>query len=121
MNDQAEIDRLRALRLDAAAGSLQRKMIRVMVWGSVALTLVGQFIAWRNGEPVRHSHAVLDTLGTFPSGHALMMLGLLVGIATPIARSLLLAGWFARRGERAMAAIALIVAVIVLSGVLLRH
>ena len=121
VNDQAEIDRLRALRLDAAAGSLQRKMIRVMVWGSVALTLVGQFIAWRNGEPVRRSHAVLDTLGTFPSGHALMMLGLLVGVATPVARGVLLAGWFARRRERAMALIAALVVAIVFSGLLLRH
>jgi hypothetical protein len=50
-----------------------------------------------------------------------MLLGLMVGLATPVARSMLLAGWFARRGERAMALIALAVVAIVLSGLLLRH
>lgn len=121
MNDSTEVDRLCALRLDPATGSLQRKMIRALVWSSVALVVTGQVLVWRNHEPASDSHAVLDTLRTLPSGHALMMLGLLVGIATPVARGLLLASWFARRRERAMALIALLVVAIVFSGLLLCH
>ena len=116
-----EIDRLRALRLDSATASLQRKMIRSLVWASVALVLAGQVIAWRAGEQVQAPREVGETLRGLPSGHALMMLGLLLGIATPVARGLLLMAWFARRRERAMALIAALVVAIVLSGLLLRH
>ena len=73
------------------------------------------------GEHVEGALGVVETLRALPSGHALMTLGLVLGVATPIMRSLLLAGWFARRGERAMAVIALAVVAIVLSGLLLRH
>ena len=121
MSDPAEIDRLRAERLDPAASSFQRKLIRVLVWGSVGLIIAGQVIAWRRSEHPDGPQPMMNVLRSLPSGHALMMLGLLVGLATPVARSLLLAGWFARRGERAMAAIALAVVAIVLSGLLLRH
>ncbi|NBX26431.1 MAG: hypothetical protein EBQ99_10380, partial [Planctomycetes bacterium] len=56
-----------------------------------------------------------------PSGHGLMLLGVLVGLATPLARASLLAGWFARRGERAMVALSVLLVAIVLSGLLVRH
>ena len=113
MTDPAEVDRLRSQRLDPATTSIQRKLIRLMVWGSVALIVTGQVMAWRSGEHVEGAQGVVETLRALPSGHAFMMLGLV--------RSLLLAGWFARRGERAMAVIALAVVAIVLSGLLLRH
>jgi uncharacterized membrane protein len=121
MRDPVEAVQLREQRLDPATSSLQRKLIRVLVWSSVGLILAGQIVAWRNREHLEGPRAVMELLQTLPSGHALMMLGLLVGLATPVARSLLLAGWFARRGERAMALIALAVVAIVLSGLLLRH
>lgn len=121
MSDPTEVEHLRAQRLDPATSSIQRKMIRVLVWGSVALIVVGQWIAWRSGEHVEGPGDVAETLRTLPSGRSLILLGLMVGLATPVVRSLLLAGWFARRGERAMTLIALAVVAIVLSGLLLRH
>jgi hypothetical protein len=121
MKDPSEEEHLRAQRLDPATSSVQRKLIRVLVWGSVAMIVMGQLMAWRSGEHVQGLGDVAGTLRTLPSGRSLMLLGLMVGLATPVARSLLLAGWFARRGERAMALIALAVVAIVLSGLLLRH
>jgi hypothetical protein len=121
MKDPSEVEHLRAQRLDPATSSVQRKLIRVLVWGSVAMIVMGQLMAWRSGEHVEGLGDVAGTLRTLPSGRSLMLLGLMVGLATPVARSLLLAGWFARRGERAMALIALAVVAIVLSGLLLRH
>jgi uncharacterized membrane protein len=121
MKDPSEVEHLRAQRLDPATSSVQRKLIRVLVWGSVAMIVMGQLMAWRSGEHVQGLGDVAGTLRTLPSGRSLMLLGLMVGLATPVARSLLLAGWFARRGERAMALIALVVVAIVLSGLLLRH
>ncbi|MFZ4722010.1 MAG: DUF1634 domain-containing protein [Phycisphaerales bacterium] len=121
MTDPIEVEQLRAQRLDPATSSIQRKLIRTLVWGSVALIVVGQCMAWRSGEHVEGPGDVARTLRALPSGRSLMLLGLMVGLATPVARSMLLAGWFARRGERAMALIALAVVAIVLSGLLLRH
>jgi uncharacterized membrane protein len=121
MIDPAEVDRLQSQRLDSATSSIQRKLIRLMVWGSVALIVTGQLMAWRSGEHVEGARGVMETLRALPSGHALMMLGLVLGVVTPIMRSLLLAGWFALRGERAMALVALAVVAIVLSGLLLRR
>jgi uncharacterized membrane protein len=116
-----EVERLRSLRLDHATASLQRKMIRLLVWSSVGLVVAGQLIAWKRGETVTHHADTLDLLRTLPAGHAVMLLGVLAGLATPLARTLLLAGWFARRGERVMVALSLLLVAIVLSGLLVRH
>ena len=71
-------------------------------------------------NPIRQMQEVLQSLG-LTVGDALMLLGVLVGIATPIARAVLLARWFARRGERAMVIISVVLVAIILSGLLLRH
>ena len=121
MSGADEIERLRSLRLDHATASLQRKMIRAFVWSSVGLVMVGQLIAWKRGETLPHHAEPLQALRTLPPGHALMLLGVLTGLATPVARTLLLAAWFARRGERAMVALSLLLVAIVLSGLLVRR
>jgi hypothetical protein len=121
MSGAGEIERLRSLRLDHATASLQRKMIRLLVWSSVGLVMVGQLIAWKRGETLPHHADPLQALRALPSGHALMLLGVLTGLVTPLARTLLLAAWFARRGERAMVALSLLLVAIVLSGLLVRH
>ena len=121
MNHAHEIDRLRRLRLDHATASVQRKMIRAFVWSSVGLVLAGQFLAWRRGEAAPKDLDPLVLLRTLPSGHAITLLGVLVGMATPLARVLLLTAWFGRRGERAMLAISLLLVVITLSGLLVGH
>ena len=114
------IARLRALRLDDRTARRQRLLMRTMVGLSVALVVAGQALAWARGE----SAAVTDpvrALQAFPSGPSLMLLGLLVGIASPFARALLLARWFCGRGERAMVWVSMLLLVILLSGLLLRH
>ena len=114
------IARLRALRLDDRTARRQRLLMRTMVGASVALVVVGQALAWARGE----STAVTDplrALQAFPSGPSLMLLGLLVGIASPFARALLLARWFAGRGERAMVWVSMLLLAILLSGLFLRH
>ena len=118
---EREVERLRALQLDPATGTAQRRMIRCMVATSLALVALGETLAVVRHEPPRADHAVLETLRDLPSGESLMLLGILVGIATPIARALLLARWFARRGERAMVAISVALVGIILAGLLLRH
>jgi len=121
MSDPAEIERLRGLRLDAATGDRQRLLVRVMIGLSVTLVIAGQAVAWSRGEPLEGTHDAAGLLRRLPSGHALMLLGLLVGVASPLARALLLARWFAGRGERAMVWISMLLIVITLSGLLLRH
>jgi hypothetical protein len=111
MSDQAEIDRLRDRQLDPSTGARQRLLIRCMVALSLTLVALGEVLSI-----VRH-----ETLRDLPRGDALMLLGVLVGIATPIARAVLLARWFARRGERAMVIISVVLVAIILSGLLLRH
>jgi len=121
VNHAAEIERLRSLRLDHATASLQRKTIRALVWTSVGLVLAGQLLALKRGEAAPKDLHPLALLRTLPSGHALTLLGVLVGMATPLARVLLLTAWFGRRGERAMLAISLLLVVVVLSGLLVGH
>ena len=121
MNDQAEIERLRDRQLDAATGATQRLMIRCMVALSLSLVVLGEVLTIVRHEPARTEHGLLETLRDLPRGDALMLLGVLVGIATPIARALLLARWFARRGERAMVIVSVVLVAIILSGLLLRH
>ena len=121
MSDVTEIERLRAWRLDPATGERQRLLVRSMIGLSVALVSAGQVVAWSRGEPLEETHDAFALLRTLPSGHALMMLGVLVGIASPLARALFLARWFAGRGERAMVWISLLLILVTLSGLLLRH
>ena len=121
MNHAAEIERLRSLRLDHATASVQRKMIRAFVWTSVGLVLAGQFVALQRGEAAPTSLEPFALLRTLPSGHAITLLGVLVGMVTPLARVLLLTAWFGRRGERAMVAVSLLLVAIVLSGLLVGH
>lgn len=121
MNDPAEVERLRTAQLDMATGLRQRWLIRCMVGTSLALVTLGEAVSLARHEAPRTDHRVLDTLRDLPSGESMMMLGLLVGIATPIARALLLARWFARRGERAMVIVSVVLVAIILSGLLLRH
>lgn len=121
MSDPAELERLRALRLDDATGARQRLLVRSMIAVSVALVIVGQIVAWWKGEPLEETHDPVALLRALPSGHSLMLLGLIVGIASPLARAALLARWFARRGERAMVWISLALLAITLSGLLVRH
>ena len=119
----AEVERLRGLRLDERTGRLQRNWIRVMVAASVALIVSGQCMEWaRGGSPgAAATGDAWAALQAFPSGHSLMVLGLLVGVATPMVRALLLARWFAGRGERVMVWISALLMLILLSGLLLRH
>ena len=121
MSDQAEIDRLRDRQLDPSTGASQRLMIRCMVALSLTLVALGEVLSIVRHEPPRTEHGLLETLRDLPRGDALMLLGVLVGIATPIARAVLLARWFARRGDRAMVIISVMLVVIILSGLLLRH
>jgi cation transport ATPase len=121
MSPSDEIRILRQRNLDPATGRLQRHMLRWTVAASVVLVVAGQLVAWsrhEQGGDVRH---VMSTLATFPSGQSLMTLGVLLGVATPILRSLLLAEWFRRRGERIMLAVSGLLVLIILSGLLLSH
>ena len=117
----AEIDRLRALRLDERTAVRQRRLMRLMVGASVTLVVTGQVLAWGRKEPTPTAHELTQVLRDLPSGHALMMAGLLVGVATPLARALLLARWFAGRGERVMVWVSALLVAILLSGLLLKH
>ncbi len=121
MNDHLEVDRLKSLRMDPATGTLQRTTMRVVVMASVVLIVAGQMRAWMGTEVPTGEQDVLHLLASFPSGHAMVMLGLLVGVAAPMIRAILLAAWFARRRERAMVALSLLVVAIMLLGLLLRH
>ena len=121
MSDQAEIDRLRDRQLDPSTGARQRLLIRCMVALSLTLVALGEVLSIVRHEPPRTEHGLLETLRDLPRGDALLLLGVLVGIATPIARAVLLARWFARRGERAMVIISVVLVAIILSGLLLRH
>lgn len=116
-----EVERLRALRLDERTAVRQRRLMRLMVGASVALVVTGQTLAWGRKEPTPTSHEMTQVLRELPSGHALMMVGLLVGVATPLARALLLARWFAGRGERVMVWVSALLVAILLSGLLLKH
>lgn len=121
MSEPEEIRTLRQRNLDPATGRLQRHMLRWTVAASVALVVVGQLVAWSGHEQGGDVKRVMSTLGTFPSGPSLMTLGVLLGVATPILRSLLLANWFRRRGERIMLAVSALLVLIILSGLLLSH
>jgi|GEM_PF-1991612 len=120
-SQQQEIERLIKLHLDARTGTHQRVMIRALVLTSVALVVAGFVISKWNHEIAPHDNDLLQILSQLPNGAALMMLGLLLGAITPFARTLLLATWFARRGERAMVIISLLLAVIMLSGLFIRQ
>jgi hypothetical protein len=107
--------------MDPSTGARQRLLIRCMVALSLTLVALGEVLSIVRHEPPRTEHGLLETLRDLPRGDALMLLGVLVGIATPIARAVLLARWFARRGERAMVIISVVLVAIILSGLLLRH
>jgi autotransporter-associated beta strand protein len=80
---------------------------------SDAITLSGDISG--NGSLTQAGSGSLTLAG----GNVTM--GSVSGIATPIARAVLLARWFARRGERAMVIISVVLVAIILSGLLLRH
>ena len=104
-------------------GSVAR-LLRIGTYTAVGLIAVGVVLMLAAGRSPLDAAPALDPAslpGDVLAGHpaGLLWLGLLVVLATPAARVALTLVGFARAGDRAMAAIAGLVLLVILSGVLL--
>ena len=103
----------------------ERRMVQLLLQGglllSAVLIAVGLALAALHGRLVSHPVGVSEIPGLLRAGHprGFMGLGVLVLLATPILRVLVLIGGFALDRDWRFSAVALGVALLLLTGILL--
>ncbi len=112
---------------DDGSGRLEAGVARLLRFGTytaIALIAIGVILMLATGRspldvapPFDPARVIADLLAARPAGF--LWSGLLVVLATPAARVVLAAVGYARAGDRAMAAIAILVLVVIAAGVAL--